>query len=177
MSPTPSREDLASRVAELHAAGLGRNQIARELGVGGRIITELARELSLTFDRRRTRTATDAREADSRERRSKLAARILDAAEADLERITALSAPQDALDAERRTRGIANIARAVESTIKAAPIVDEDPNSIVRDAVKSFTAGLQASNDLYRRLEAYEALYGPIDVPDDTYGRPPADAP
>ena len=69
------------RVRELHAQGLSRNAIAEELGRSGRTISRIAAELKLTFDRARTRKATEAKKDDARARRAALALALLDDAE------------------------------------------------------------------------------------------------
>ena len=72
-------------VRVLHAAGMGRNEIARELGRGGRTISIIAAELGLTFDRAAmTEVATRVRKADLEERRVILA----EALQGDAERLT-----------------------------------------------------------------------------------------
>ncbi len=68
-------------VAELHAQGLSRNAIARQIGRSGRTVTKIADELGLDFERARTRVATEARKDDARARRAALAVRLLDDAE------------------------------------------------------------------------------------------------
>lgn len=51
------------RVAELHAQGLGRNAIAREIGRAQRTVSVIAAELDLAFDTSLTEDATRARVA------------------------------------------------------------------------------------------------------------------
>jgi hypothetical protein len=65
----------------LHAQGLGRNAIAREMGVAPVCVSRTAEYLGLTFDRSRIQAATEARLADLAERRSLLAEDLLDDAE------------------------------------------------------------------------------------------------
>lgn len=71
------------RVAELHAQGLSRNAIARQLGRSQSTVSKLARELGLTFDRARTAEATQAKVVDAKARRAQLANDLL----ADAERM------------------------------------------------------------------------------------------
>lgn len=72
---------------ELHEQGLGRNAIAREMGIAPVTASRTAEHLGLTFDRSKVRAAQMARLADLEERRSLLAVRFIDIAEDSLERI------------------------------------------------------------------------------------------
>lgn len=72
------------RVRELHAQGLSRNRIAREIGRNPSTVSKIARELGLSFDRGSDpsiRQAQDARASDARTRRQRLALDLLDDAE------------------------------------------------------------------------------------------------
>jgi transposase len=71
-------------VAELHAQGLGRNEIARRINRGSRTVSVIAARLNLTFDRTMTEEATRARKADLEERRAILA----EALQSDAEQLT-----------------------------------------------------------------------------------------
>lgn len=71
------------RVRELHAQGLSRNAIAREIGRAASTVTKLADELRLDFDRTRTAEATRAKVLDAKDRRAQLALDLL----ADAERL------------------------------------------------------------------------------------------
>lgn len=71
----------------LHAEGMGRNQIAREMGIQGSCVSRTAAHLGLTFDRSKIEAATRARLADLAERRSLLAVQFHDVAEDSLDRI------------------------------------------------------------------------------------------
>lgn len=66
------------RVRELHAQGLSRNEIARQLRRSGKTISEIAAKLGLTFERTRTRAATEAKRDDARAKRAALALDLLD---------------------------------------------------------------------------------------------------
>jgi hypothetical protein len=59
----PVTEEDYARVRELHALGMGRNQIAREIGRAQRTVSVIAAELGLTFDTSMTEDATRARVA------------------------------------------------------------------------------------------------------------------
>ena len=71
-------------VAELHAQGLGRNEIARQINRGTRTVSVIAARLNLTFNRTMTEEATRARKADLEERRAILA----EALQTDAEQLT-----------------------------------------------------------------------------------------
>jgi hypothetical protein len=64
-SPRPVTDQDRQRIRQLHAEGLGRNDIARELGRSGQTISKIADELGLRFDRAATLAATRARKADA----------------------------------------------------------------------------------------------------------------
>lgn len=66
---------------ELHAQGLGRNAIAREMGVAPVCVSRTAAHLGLSFDRSKIQAATQARLADLAERRSLLAEDLIGDAE------------------------------------------------------------------------------------------------
>ena len=66
------------RVAELHAQGMSRNDIARQIKRSPSTVTKLARELGLAFDRSETKAATAAKVADAKARRADLAALLLE---------------------------------------------------------------------------------------------------
>jgi hypothetical protein len=69
------------RLTELHAKGLGRNSIARELDCSVGHVTNMAQDLGLSFDRTSTEQATAARRADLAERRTRLEGQLLEDAE------------------------------------------------------------------------------------------------
>jgi hypothetical protein len=77
----PVTEQDHHRVRELHARGLSRNAIGKELGRSGRTVSRIAAELGLAFDRSdATRAATAAKKADGEARRARLQLEALDAA-------------------------------------------------------------------------------------------------
>lgn len=80
------------RVAELHAAGKSRNEIARAIGRAQSTVTKIAAELGLTFDRSRTAEATRVKQVDAKARRATLATTALD--DADEMRRRALAAAE-----------------------------------------------------------------------------------
>ncbi|RLK13314.1 hypothetical protein DER29_4332 [Micromonospora sp. M71_S20] len=79
--PNPVTQADYDRVRELHAQGLGRNAIAREIGRGERTVSRLAAEQGLSFDRKgATAKATEAKKADGAARRAQLQLDALEAA-------------------------------------------------------------------------------------------------
>lgn len=66
-----------ARVAELHAQGLSRNAIAKELGRPWSTITKVAKELGLSFDRAATEKAVAAKVIDNKARRAQLSEDLL----------------------------------------------------------------------------------------------------
>lgn len=70
-------KDIA-RVRRLHKQGLGRNAIARETGLSAGIVSRIAKDQGLTFDRAQTQAATEAKVIDAKARRAALALALLD---------------------------------------------------------------------------------------------------
>ena len=85
--PQPVTDELRTRVAELHAAGLGRNAIAREVRVSGATVSKIAREHKppLEFDREAAAFALRARQVDLATIRETLARKFLAAADDSLD--------------------------------------------------------------------------------------------
>lgn len=69
------------QVRTLHAAGFGRNDIAREIGRSAGTVTTIAKQLGLSFDRAATADATAAKVADAKARRAALQLDLLGDAE------------------------------------------------------------------------------------------------
>jgi len=74
----PVTDQDREQIKQLHAEGLGCNQIADRLNRSASTIGRLARELGLPFDRSRVIAATRAAVADARARRADLALVLLD---------------------------------------------------------------------------------------------------
>lgn len=83
----PLSEAVKARIKELAAAGWSRNAIARELGISNGSVTRHAPKDA--FDRQPTAAATQAKQADNRERRAVLVDLMLSQAERTLRRIQA----------------------------------------------------------------------------------------
>ncbi|MFD2839343.1 helix-turn-helix domain-containing protein [Populibacterium corticicola] len=70
-----------SELATLHAENLGVRAIAERMGFGRTTISTNAKRLGLTFDRRQTRAATAAIQADAKAKRAALELKLLEDAE------------------------------------------------------------------------------------------------
>lgn len=81
MAADPITDTDRQRVAELHTAGKGRNDIATEIGRSAGTVSKIAKALGLSFDREATRAATAAKVADAASRRAALALDLLGDAE------------------------------------------------------------------------------------------------
>jgi predicted transcriptional regulator len=74
------------RLRQLHADGVSRNEIARQMEWSVGTITNHAQRLGLSFDREAIRAATDARQVDLKDRRQRIQEQLLDLAERAIER-------------------------------------------------------------------------------------------
>lgn len=79
--PGKTSHAIEERVAELHASGLGRNSIARELGIAAATVTRICQERGLLFDRAATRQALAARRIDCAALRTELEQQLLEDAQ------------------------------------------------------------------------------------------------
>lgn len=78
-TPRPISEGDRQKVRTLHAAGMTRNDIARELGRSGSTISKIADEEGLAFDRgTQVAAATAARQTQNRESRARLMELLLE---------------------------------------------------------------------------------------------------
>lgn len=66
-----------ARVIELFAEGMGRNAIAREVGISGGSVTTIARDVDHVFERRDTELAVRARQIDLAAARAELAQMLI----------------------------------------------------------------------------------------------------
>lgn len=74
----PVTQDDYDAVRRLHAQGMGRNEIARQIGRGQRTVSVLAEEMGLVFDCTWTEEATRHRKAQLEEKRTILAEALTD---------------------------------------------------------------------------------------------------
>ncbi|MFE4548875.1 helix-turn-helix domain-containing protein [Streptomyces sp. NPDC056785] len=135
-SKNPVTDAERERVRELHAAGMGRNEIATELGRSGRTISEIAKGLGLSFARAaQVQQATEIRTADLADRRTRFAVELQDLAERELKKVNAphtyfdwggkdhdfdtYEAPEPTPSDKRALLGV--IATAVDRSLKLSP--------------------------------------------------------
>ncbi|WP_067483798.1 helix-turn-helix domain-containing protein [Actinomadura hibisca] len=77
MPSGPLTPDEHDRIRALHAEGLSRNAIARELGRSMAAVSAAAERMGLEFDRARTRAATKAKQIDAKAKRAQLSLDLL----------------------------------------------------------------------------------------------------
>jgi hypothetical protein len=86
----PSRrliEQHGPRIRELAAAGVSRNDIAKDVGISTGSVTAVAKAIGVSFDRTATAPAVEARRLDCKARRVALSERLLDEAEGILDQL------------------------------------------------------------------------------------------
>lgn len=74
----PLTDQDREHVRQLHADGLNRNEIAREIGRSPSTVTKIAKALGLTFDRSKTHLAVIAHQVDAKAKRARLMQDLLD---------------------------------------------------------------------------------------------------
>lgn len=89
MATSPVTGSDRERVRELHAQGMTRNDIAKQIGRSPSTVSKLAHALGLTFDRSKTAVATVAKQRDNQARRADLVARLYGRGERILDRVEA----------------------------------------------------------------------------------------
>ncbi len=80
-NPPPATDHDRQQVRDLHAAGQGRNDIAKAIGRSPSTVSKIASELGITFDRSTTAAATEAKQQDNKARRAAIVARLYQRAE------------------------------------------------------------------------------------------------
>lgn len=155
--------DRFEELRELHAQGLGRNQISRQMGITASVVSRTAEHLGLDFDRSKIVAATQARLADLAERRSLLAVKFHDVAEDSLDRIyretTAFAFGgkdntfndhtfDEAPSADRRAL-VSAAGIATDRSLKLAPV--EESSGL--DAAKSMLGSLGEALTAFARAE------------------------
>ena len=84
---TPLSDEKRAEVIRLHGEGLSRNEIARRVSISGDSVSRICGAAGLTFDRTMTKQATEAKQIDLAAGRTRLAEKMLAAAEDMLDRI------------------------------------------------------------------------------------------
>lgn len=78
-------DEQRAEVLRLHAEGLARNEIARQLNISAGSVTSICTAAGRSFDRSETKRATEARQVDLAAGRLRLAEKMLTASEAMLD--------------------------------------------------------------------------------------------
>lgn len=156
------------RVAELHAQGLSRGAIARELGRSGDTIGRIADKLGLTWDRSKTAVAVKAKQADNRARRAELSRLLLDDAHRLRERLWTESeqvvstpkGPAKVVQALPPARDARDLMTAVTSAVKSHTDLERVDAGTGADAAKSMLGqlgeALQIAADQLGQADATE---------------------
>lgn len=134
-------------VKDLHAEGLSRNEIARRLKIPQESVSNIAKDAGLSFDRARTRAATQAKVDDARAARTEIILRLYGQSLAQLDR----------LDLPEHHIKEASAGKVVEYTAKYLPAQD----------VKSLVTAIGTAAEKAVRLAAVDA---------DTLNLPAVDA-
>jgi transposase-like protein len=69
----PITDNQRQRIIDLHAEGLARNEIARQVGCSAGTVTNVCRANDLDFDRSLTKKATEGKQIDAKALRASLA--------------------------------------------------------------------------------------------------------
>jgi len=159
MGAAPLDDDEIQAIRDLHAQGLGRNEIARAIGRGTRTVSVHAADMGLAFDRAEmTETATRVRAADLAEKRAILAEALTDDALRLSEQMwqpakvfniggkdntyTDKDVPEPPADAKRALMGAAGM--AIDRSLKLVPPVHGDGADEARSMVGKIMTGLAA---------------------------------
>lgn len=159
----PVTEQTKADVRRLHAKGLGRNAIARELGRSPRTVSVICEEAGLTFDRTATAVATQAAAVDARARRLALIERY----HQQIERIL------DRLDrSEHKVREV-SFGKVVTYTVDELPaqdirnlmtaVVTANTQAAKLEALDGDPAAEQARSMLTSLADGIRRLAGPVE--------------
>lgn len=153
------REELWPRLQELHAEGLSRNAISREMKITNSVVSRTAAHLGLTFDRSGIRVAMEARQADIAERRSLLAEQFTEIAEDSLDRVyvetTVFSFGGKDNEYNEHTFDEAPIAERKALVTTAAIAVDKSLKLLPADAGSGLDEAKSMLGDLGKLLTVY----------------------
>lgn len=149
-NPLTKRE--LDRIRAMHGEGKTRNDIAKALGRSASTITAACNKMGLSFDRSKTKAATEAKVADARAKRAQLMNDLLDDAERLRQQLFAptviwsfggkdntFNSKKVPLPPVKDQRDIVN---AVSTTITASLRLDEHDKGSDVDDSKSMLRGL-----------------------------------
>lgn len=131
--PRPVTDAERQWIKELHAQGLGRNEIARRVDRAWSVTSRICREEGLTFDRASVKEANVAMRADMEQMRLKLAYAMLDKAQELIE----------SLDDEFVAFNFGGKDNTFESEVLAGP-----PPDAIRNIMTSAAIAAQRSMEL-----------------------------
>ncbi|MEO6084702.1 MAG: helix-turn-helix domain-containing protein [Umezawaea sp.] len=164
-NPKPLSPRERERIAELHAQGASRNDIAKALKRSPATITKACAQLGLSFDRSKTKAATAAKVLDAKARRAQLMLDILEDAARLREQLWAPTTifsfgGKDNTYAERQVplppvKDQRDIVNAVSTAINASLRLDDHDRGSDVDEAKSMIdelfEGLSAAWDQYHQ--------------------------
>ena len=117
---TKTKDDLTTRVKALHKAGMGRNAIARELGVSHRQVDNAARALGIEFGRIDEK-ALHGRKLQAQAQRDSIAAAWRELAEVNLAIMIDAAADSERVEEMRARATIAGVATDKAAALEAIP--------------------------------------------------------
>ncbi|WP_441251185.1 helix-turn-helix domain-containing protein [Kitasatospora sp. McL0602] len=167
--PRPVTQDDYDQIRELHAQGLGRNEIMRETGRSANVVSRLAAEMGLSFARAgQIAEATEIRRQDLAARRLLLAEQL----QADAEQLRqqlwqpavvyAFGGKDNTFESEELPEPPAADKRALMSTVgiaidrslKLEPVRDDSGADAARSMIGQLMTGL---GEVYRQQQAEAA--------------------
>jgi hypothetical protein len=146
--------ETVARILSMHAEGMGRNQIAKELGLAWSTVTKHVREAGLSFDTSQTELAVRARTLDLAVARAELGKMMLAAATDLLEQIDAPAVMTHYQPAGEHTEG-----EWVEHVIDQPTFSDQQ--RIMTMAAIAFDKGTKA---LEKNSAGVEGAVGLLDI-------------
>jgi hypothetical protein len=157
-----------ARVAALHAEGKGRNAIAAELGLGNSTVTRIAKALGLDFSRAQTAVAVQARSTNLADMRLRLAQKMADVADEQLDRagrpyrVYAFGGAENVFNEEILEEPPAEVVRTMVAT--AAMAFDKVTKYLEKD-----TSGVETAHSLLDTLAAgFAAAAATYESPPET---------
>jgi hypothetical protein len=168
-APGPVQDPaVRARVAALHAQGMGRNAIAAELGLGTSTVTRIAKALGLDFSRAQTAVAVQARAVSLADMRTRLAEKMADIADEQLDRarkpyrVYAFGGAENIFNEELLDEPPAEVVRTLVAT--AAMAFDKVTKYLEKD-----TSGVETAHSLLDTLAAgFAAAAATYETPTDT---------